>query len=74
MKPYPSVLSACIFPLLLKYNVFAAPIKAALSVMESAKESTLVLWGIVMLTPLNPSSIKLFIEVSSLSLVTEKGM
>ena len=62
MKPYPSVLSAWTFPLLLKYKVLAAPINAALSVTESAKESTLVLWGIVTLTPLNPRLIRLFIE------------
>ena len=54
IKPYPSVLSAWIFPFLLKYKVLAAPINAALSVTESAKARTFVLWGIVTLTPLNP--------------------
>ena len=63
IKPYPSVLSAWIFPFLLKYKVFAAPINAALSVTESAKESTLVLWGIVTFTPLKPRPIRLFMEV-----------
>ena len=62
-----------IFPLLLKYNVLAAPIKDALSVTESAYAKTFVLCGIVTLTPLKPRSIKPFIELLSFSVVTEKG-
>ena len=68
------MLSAWIFPFLLKYKVLAAPINAALSVTESAIARTFVLCGMVILTPLNPGSIRLRIDFWRLSVVIEKGM
>ena len=47
-----------ILPLILKYNVFAAPITDALSVIVSAIDRIAVLNGIVTFTPLKPKDIK----------------